>query len=174
MSDLFHEQTPYKTVGKILSIAGAAQRHIFLVLTKRAHRMSGFVSEYLSGPAAKWCNNVLFGVTVENNRYRDRIDVLRETQVAHRFISFEPLLGAIPDVNLTGISWVIVGGESGPNARPMEIEWARNLRDQCKAAGVPFFMKQITAENGRPISIEEWPEDLKIQEFPEVKGNSDG
>ncbi|KKL23831.1 hypothetical protein LCGC14_2421430, partial [marine sediment metagenome] len=113
----------------------------------------------LDGPVPHPIPNVHLGVTVENADYLYRIDTLRETLAALRFVSFEPLLGPIDDLNLDGIGHVIVGGETGPRARPMHPDWVRKIRDDCVAAGVPFFMKQMSGK--API-----PEDLNIKEIP--------
>jgi protein gp37 len=136
MSDLFHPDVPLDYVRDVFRIMARAYWHRFQVLTKRAERL-----EELSS-ALTWTSNIWMGVSVESARYRSRIDSLRRTGAQIRFLSLEPLLGPLPDLDLTGIDWVIVGGESGPGARPMPPEWVTDLRDQCQRARVPFFFKQ--------------------------------
>jgi len=133
-----------------------AHWHRFQVLTKRSGRLVELDSELT------WTQNVWMGVTVEATQYRSRIDDLRRTRANVKFLSLEPLLGPLPDLNLHGIDWVIVGGESGPKARPMSTEWVTDLRDQCRRAGVPFFFKQWGGRNrkeaGRLLEGRTWDE----------------
>ena len=148
MSDLFHEDLAPDWIGRIFAIMAAAPQHTFQILTKRPRRMHGFVAGPSSDPKAAnigWpLPNVWLGVSAENQATADeRIPLLLETPAAVRFVSAEPLLGAIDlDVHGPELDWLIVGGESGPGARPMQPEWARSLRDQCVDAGVAFFFKQ--------------------------------
>ena len=135
MSDLFHPEVPEEFVQRVFATMEAADWHIFQILTKRPERAVD-LSRNLHWPA-----NVWMGVSVENQRWTSRIDELRDIPAAVRFLSCEPLLGPL-ELNLDGVSWVIVGGESGHGARPMNPEWATSVRDQCVAAGVPFFFKQ--------------------------------
>lgn len=139
MSDLFQEAVPFNFVGQLFGIIRKCPHHIFQILTKHTKRMLDY---FLANHWNRNLPNVWLGVSVENADYMFRIDQLRQISAATKFISFEPLLSSIPDINLEGIDWVIVGGESGPGARPMHPDWVRNIRDQCKAAGVPFFFKQ--------------------------------
>ncbi len=136
MGDLFHEEVSEDFIQKVFDTMARADWHRYLVLTKRDLRMASMA------PNLPWPGNVWMGVTVESNRHLDRVARLKETPAAVKFISAEPLLGPLPDLELTGIDWVIVGGESGPGARPMDPAWVRDLRDQCVSAGVPFFFKQ--------------------------------
>lgn len=141
MSDLFHEDVPDDYVAQVGRVMATADWHTYQVLTKRADRMHaalrGPLRELASLPHLWW------GVSVENRQHGlPRVDWLRATPACRRFLSVEPLLEDLGPVNLTGIHWVIVGGESGPGARTMQPEWVRPLRDQCSAAGVPFFFKQ--------------------------------
>lgn len=136
MSDLFHESVPVSFIKKVFKVMEEANWHTFQVLTKRAERLFDISHEL------NWPNNVWMGVTVEDKNHLYRMDCLRSTDAKVKFISFEPLLGSIGKVNLKHIDWVIVGGESGPGSRPMEPNWARQLRDQCVKAKVPFFFKQ--------------------------------
>ena len=136
MSDLFHEDVPVAFIRRVFEVMERAHWHRFQVLTKRSQRLADLA------PLLPWPENVWMGVTVENADYVGRIDDLRSVPAAVRFLSLEPLLGPMPDLDLTGIAWVIVGGESGPGARPLAEPWALDLRDQCRNAGVPFFFKQ--------------------------------
>jgi protein gp37 len=136
MSDLFHADIPESFIADIFRTMVAAHWHTFQILTKRADRLAEL------SPRLPWPVNVWMGVSVESPRYVGRIDHLRKVQAAVRFLSVEPLLAPIPSLPLTGIDWVIVGGESGPGARPMEADWVREIRDRCVERGVPFFFKQ--------------------------------
>lgn len=226
MSDLFHEDVPDDFIDKVFSTMGQCEDggwrpHTFQILTKRAERMRDYVNTrarraWNSGRMNhdKWpMPNVWLGVSVEDQaRADERIPLLLQTPAAVRWISAEPLLGPIdlesffeqyPDHNGVrvvqndkGLDWVVVGGESGPGARPFDIAWARSLRDQCRAAGVPYFLKQLGRyplstrdegypwseledENGQPIGQwgldgvsskggdpAEWPADLRVREYP--------
>jgi len=141
MSDLFHEEVPKKFVRQVFKVMGEAGQHQFQVLTKRSERMAEL------SPDLPWSDNVWMGVTVEKGKYLHRIDHLLDTPAATKFISFEPLLGPVTDFDPAGIDWVIVGGESGPGARPMEEEWVTEIRDKCVDAGVAFFFKQWGGRN---------------------------
>ena len=135
MSDLFHEDVPEPYIRQVFDVMAQADWHTFQVLTKRSRRLAQLA------PRLSWPDNVWTGVSVENQRWTTRIDDLRQVPAQVRFLSCEPLLGPL-QLDLDGISWVIVGGESGPRARPMKPEWARAVRDQCLDADVPFFFKQ--------------------------------
>jgi protein gp37 len=141
MSDLFHKDVPLEYVHRVFDVMRRAHWHRFQVLTKRAVRLAELSHEIA------WPKNVWMGVSVENTNYVDRIDDLRTTGATVKFLSLEPLLGPLPNLNLEGIDWVIVGGESGPCARPMAPDWATDIRDQCKKAGVAFFFKQWGGKN---------------------------
>ncbi len=136
MGDLFHEEVPFEFIERVFSVMQATPRHTYQLLTKRADRLCEVA------PRLPWPDNVWMGVTVEDNERLARVDKLREVPAAVRFLSVEPLLGPLPDLDLDGIDWVIVGGESGPGARRMQEEWAVAVRDSCVAASVPFFFKQ--------------------------------
>jgi protein gp37 len=141
MSDLFHEKVPEGYIVKVAEIMSLADWHIFQVLTKRSERMKEMLQTSLK-PYARM-RHIWWGVSVENKKYGiPRIQHIRSAPAAVRFLSIEPLLEDIGKVNLNRISWVIVGGESGPKARPIRPEWVLSIRDQCKVAGVPFFFKQ--------------------------------
>ncbi len=142
MSDLFHPEVPLAFIQDVFRVMNENPKHIFQVLTKRAERLK----EY-SG-LLTWTPNIWMGVSVENDKVADRIDYLRTTGAKTKFLSLEPLLGPLPNLNLTGIHWVIVGGESGRgNIRPMREEWALDLMGQCQRNGVPFFFKQWGGAN---------------------------
>lgn len=136
MSDLFHERVPFDFIQSVFDVMRSASWHVFQVLTKRSERLVE------CAPRINWPANVWMGVSVENEDYTCRIDDLRRTQAAVKFVSFEPLLAPVGELNLSGIDWAIVGGESGPHARPMEESWAIDIRDQCLHAHIPFFFKQ--------------------------------
>ena len=137
MSDVFHEDVPFDYIDKIFDTIHQTPQHTYQILTKRADRMA----EYFSGKNAP--QNAWLGVSVENRRHGvSRIDELRKVNANIRFLSVEPLLEPLGDLDLRNIHWVIVGGESGPKARPMKSEWVESIRNQCEAAGVAFFFKQ--------------------------------
>jgi protein gp37 len=136
MSDLFHKGVPAAFIQRAFDVMLRANWHRFQVLTKRSERLLELSS------VIDWSDNVWMGVSVENANYAFRIDHLRETGAKVKFLSLEPLLGPLPHLDLGGISWVIVGGESGPGARKMDEEWVKEIRNQCLSARVPFFFKQ--------------------------------
>ncbi|HOI56220.1 MAG TPA: phage Gp37/Gp68 family protein [Phycisphaerae bacterium] len=136
MSDLFHEKVSVRFIHDVFHTMRTADWHTYQVLTKRAERLAELA------PALDWGPNVWMGVTVENADCAYRIDLLRSVHAAVRFLSIEPLLGPLPQLDLDGIHWVVVGGESGPGARPMDQAWVTDIRDQCLDADVPFFFKQ--------------------------------
>ena len=136
MSDLFHVDVPLSYIKDVFDVMRQAHWHQFQVLTKRAQRI-----EELS-PELRWAPNIWMGVSVENEKYANRIDHLRKTGAHVKFLSVEPLIGPVGKLNLRGIDWVIVGGESGPGARPMDADWVTAIRDQCLKARVSFFFKQ--------------------------------
>ena len=154
MSDLFHEDVPLDFILDVFDTMNRAKRHHFQVLTKRSERLVKLSSEI------QWPENVWMGVSVENQDYTFRIDHLRQTGAQVKFLSLEPLIGALPNLDLTDIDWVIVGGESGPYARPMQEEWVIDIRDQCQQGDVPFFFKQWGGRNkkqaGRTLEGQTW------------------
>ena len=156
MSDLFHDDVPLAYIRRVFDVMKRAHWHRFQVLTKRAGRLAE-VSARL-----EWAPNIWMGVSVESEKYRRRIDDLRSTGAQTKFLSLEPLLGPIRDLDLRGIDWVIVGGESGPRSRPIDPEWVTDLRDQCRRARVPFFFKQWGGRNkkkaGRLLEGRTWDE----------------
>lgn len=154
MSDLFHKDVPLAYIRRVFDVMTRAHWHWFQVLTKRADRLAEL------SPQLDWAPNVWMGVSVETDRYRGRIDALRSTGAQTKFLSLEPLLGPLRDLDLAGIDWVIVGGESGPRSRPMSPAWVTDLRDQCQRSKVPFFFKQWGGKNkkkaGRLLDGQIW------------------
>jgi protein gp37 len=156
MSDMFHEDVPLEFIQKAFDVMNRAYWHTFQLLTKRSERLLQLHS------CLHWPHNLWMGVSVERKDYMFRIDHLRQIDAKIKFLSLEPLLGPLPKLNLTEIDWVIVGGESGPGARPIEIEWVLDIKDQCLKANVPFFFKQWGGKNkkknGRLLQGRTWDE----------------
>jgi len=156
MSDLFHEDVPEDFIHRAFAVMQKTSQHQFQVLTKRAERLARL------DKSLTWPINIWMGVSVENTDYTYRIDCLRQTRAFVKFVSIEPLLSPIPHLDLRGLDWVIVGGESGPKARPMEREWVIDIKNQCLDAGVPFFFKQWGGTNkkkaGRKLEGQTWNE----------------
>jgi protein gp37 len=154
MSDLFHEVVPLAFIERVFGVMATAERHTFQVLTKRHERLAEVA------PCLPWPPNVWMGVSIENARWIVRADYLRRVPAAVRFISAEPLLGPLDGLDLTGIDWLIAGGESGPRHRPVRAEWLRDLRDRCAGADVAFFFKQWggprSKSGGRMLDDQEW------------------
>src|SRR5215470_9691041 len=154
MSDLFHAKVPIEFVRRVLHTIGATPRHTYQVLTKRSLRLRR-LADRLDWPANLW-----MGVSVENAEHLRRVDHLRGVPAAVRFLSCEPLLGPLPGLDLTGIGWVITGGESGPDARPVDPQWVRDIRDTCQRHGVAFFHKQWSGRTpkagGRVLDGRTW------------------
>lgn len=156
MSDLFHEHVPDAIIMRLFEVMNRATWHTFQILTKRAERLRQI------SPSIDWTENIWAGVSVENADYLHRIDCLRSTRAKLKFLSIEPLLGPLSNLDLNGIDWVIVGGESGPFSRKMEAEWALEIRDACVTQQVPFFFKQWGGTNkkksGRLLDGRTWDE----------------
>lgn len=156
MSDLFHENVPPEFVQQVFRVMNECPQHHFQVLTKRPERALELA------PQLEWSQNIWMGTSVENAVYINRIETLRRIPANVRFLSCEPLIGPIPKLPLDGIHWVIVGGESGPHARPMEEAWVTQIRDRCKSFDVPFFFKQWGGvrkhETGRKLEGKLWDE----------------
>jgi protein gp37 len=136
MSDLFHPDVPLSFIRDVFQVIDETPQHTYQVLTKRSKRLAAVADDLL------WPENLWMGVSVESAKYAFRVDHLRRAGAAVRFVSAEPLLGPLPELNLNGIDWVIAGGESGVHARQVDGTWVREVRDQCSEAGVPFFFKQ--------------------------------
>ncbi len=154
MSDLFHKSVPSAFIEAVFEVMNRASRHTFQVLTKRPRRAA-----LLEG-RLRWTPNIWLGASIESQRWMRRLEPLRETGAQTRFLSLEPLLGPLPGIQLQGIDWVIVGGESGPGARPMEPGWVRDIRDNCLRNDVPFFFKQwggvFKKRTGRTLDNRTW------------------
>lgn len=150
MSDLFHEEIPNHFILKAFKVMNENPQHIFQVLTKRAERLSTVANKL------HWTKNIWMGVTVENSSVEHRIEYLRDINAYVKFLSLEPLIGPLPNINLSKIDWVIVGGESGNNPRPMEKKWVVDIKEQCKNSNAYFFFKQWGGKNkkknGRAIN----------------------
>jgi len=161
MSDLFHEEIPIEFIQDVFSVMNNNKRHTFQILTKRSERLRELA------PLLDWPENIWMGVTIENNDYINRADDLRTISAAIKFLSLEPLLGPIPDLDLKGIDWVIVGGESGPRARPMQEQWVLDIKKKCENKHkIPFFFKQWGGVNkkktGRLLHGKTWDNYPKI------------
>lgn len=170
MSDLFHKEVPKEYIANVFETMEKADWHIFQVLTKRSSLMKKFVNErYKDKPVPE---HIWLGISVEDQSKRSRIKHLQDTNASIRFLSIEPLIGPIGKLNLKDIQWVIVGGESGPYARPMQLSWARSVRDQCIKQKVPFFFKQWGGfrpkSGGRELDGEEWNEFPKLSKDKEL------
>ncbi len=156
MSDLFHDEVPDSYIMRVFDIMVRAHWHQYQVLTKRSERVLTLSKKL------PWAPQIWMGVSVENEKYAFRIDNLRKTGAHIKFLSLEPLLGPLHKLNVKGIDWAIVGGESGPGARPMDPSWVTDLRDQCLRAGVPFFFKQWGGvqkrKAGRELDGRTWDE----------------
>jgi protein gp37 len=167
MSDLFHEEIPFDYLKNVFQVMNQADWHLFQVLTKRADRLEA------TNKLLNWTSNIWMGVSVENRDHQCRINKLRRTQAHIKFLSLEPLLGPLPNLVLEGIDWVIVGGESGPGARPMKKEWVMQIRDQCLLHSIPFFFKQWGGFNkkrtGRHLEGRLWSEYPDVQKLSPLR-----
>ena len=156
MSDLFHADVPAAFIDEVFGVMLRANWHQYQVLTKRSERLLALDAQL------PWASHIWMGVSVENHRFTKRIDDLRRTRAKVKFLSLEPLLGPLEGLNLTGIDWVIVGGESGPHSRPMDPAWVTSIRDQCRRVGTAFFFKQwggvFKSRAGRELDGRTWDE----------------
>lgn len=163
MSDLFHESVPISFIQRVFKTMNETPQHTYQILTKRAERLSDISHDL------PWSNNIWMGVSVENSEYVYRIDYLRKSNADIKFLSLEPLLGPLHELNLSGINWVIAGGESGPGSRSVDPEWIRDIRDQCVDASVPFHFKQWGGVNkkrtGRVLDGRTWDE-FPVRRWP--------
>jgi len=166
MSDLFHEGVPEAFIRRVFSVMGRARQHRYQILTKRSERLMQIA------PSLPWAENIWMGVTVEDERNIHRVDHLRKSPAAVKFLSLEPLLGPVSSLVLDGIDWVIVGGESGPGARPVEEQWVLDIKEKCQGAGIPFFFKQWGGvrkkKAGRLLQGRVW------DQMPDVRMNRTG
>ena len=163
MSDLFHEDIPFEFIDKVFKVMNDNPQHIFQVLTKRAE----LLLEY--SPKLNWTSNIWMGVTVENFEAKRRIDYLRQTTAAIKFLSCEPLISDLGKLDLENINWVIVGGESGPKSRPIKEDWVLDIFNQCKSIDIPFFFKQWGGVNKKKTGKE--LQGVIYQEMPEIIEN---
>ena len=190
MSDLFHPRIPDGFIGSVFNTMALTPQHTYQVLTKRPKRMRSLLTRWADAgwmwrrDDMVWCGpldglplNVHLGTSIELDEYAWRADDLRRTPAFVRFLSLEPLLGPLPSLSLDGISWCIIGGESGPGARPLDLGWVRDLIAQCRDAGVAPFVKQLGSVAGRELGAGSkggdwgaWPADLRIREFPAAAG----
>lgn len=156
MSDLFHAGVPATYIDEVFRVMGRASWHQYQILTKRSERLLELDAQL------PWAPHIWMGVSVENQRFVHRIDHLRRTSAFVKFLSLEPLLGPLDNLDLSSINWVIVGGESGPRARPIDPLWVTSIRDQCRSAGIPFFFKQwggvFKSRTGRELEGRTWDE----------------
>ncbi len=156
MSDLFHKAVSSEYVQSVFDVMNQASQHTFQVLTKRPGRVKQLNAKL------DWTPNIWLGTSIESERWLHRLDLLKATDAHTKFLSLEPLLGPMPNLELSGIQWVIVGGESGPGARPMKADWAREIRDHCVRNKVPFFFKQwggvFKKRTGRVLDDRTWDE----------------
>jgi protein gp37 len=174
MSDLFHKDIPKEYIGRVFNTMEQANHHTYQVLTKRSSILRDFVNgRYPNEPAP---SNIWLGVSVENRAALIRIEHLRQTNASVRFLSLEPLIEGIGKLNLSGIHWVIVGGESGPNHRPIHVDWVREVRDQCIAAGVALFFKQWGGirpkSGGNVLDGQTWEEYPRVSAASTVVSNA--
>jgi protein gp37 len=191
MSDLFHARVPVEFIARVWVTMARTPQHTYQILTKRPERMHAIVGESIDGGYrlleelhreedaqdlydATWpLPNVWLGASIELDRYARRADDLRATEAAVRFLSLEPLLGPLPSLDLTGIDWVIIGGESGPGSRPLDLGWVRDITARCRDAGTAVFVKQMGSRwaqangvHGKGNDWSLWPEEFRIREFP--------
>jgi len=181
LSDLFHEDVPQLTVDQVFNVMCDTPQHTYQILTKRPERMLAMVNAWHDHSGEGTLSNVWLGVSVENRRWKSRIDVLRQVPAAVLFLSCEPLLEDLGALDLTGIDWVIVGGESGPKSRDCAVEWVRSVRWQCHDARVPCFVKQLGRQprindgvylnlhDKKGGDVDEWPHDLRVRQYPEAR-----
>lgn len=142
MFDLFHRDMPEDYIQKIFSVVRYTERHTYMALTKRSGRLAELAAKL------DWPENLMMGVTIESDKYRARLDDLKKTPAAMKFVCIEPLVGRLKRMDFKGLDWVVLGGESGPCSRPMETDWVRDVRDWCAADGVPFYFKQYSEYDG--------------------------
>ena len=173
MSDLFHPHVGYGFISDVFAVMGQARQHVFQVLTKRPGRAAGWWNSRGQATFGEWPDNVWMGTSVESQKYAPRLSVLRRIPATVRFVSAEPLLERIdlsPWLEDGTIQWVIAGGESGPRARPMDLDWARDLRDQSAKADVAFFLKQLGGKRGKQSGVDAILDDSTWLELPRSHG----
>lgn len=162
MSDLFHPEVPLEFIQKVFRVMNENPQHVFQILTKR----TDLLLEYDQSNELNWSENIWMGTSVEDERVKERIQVLAKTKAKTKFLSCEPLIGPLPNMDLNGIHWVIVGGESGRTPRPMKPEWVLDIKEQCSTSNVPFFFKQWGGTNkkkaGRKLEGKTWDDMPKM------------
>ncbi len=163
MCDLFHDDVPLEYIRRVFDVMKRADWHIYTILTKRSKRLRELA------PQLDWHPHIVMGVTIESDIYRDRLDDLKSVPAQTKYLSLEPLLGRIERLDLNGIDWVIAGGESGPNARPMDTDWVREIRDWTLAQGKAFWFKQYSEHGCRGNVPEPILDGKKYKQFPEFK-----
>ena len=163
MSDLFHEKVPLGFILEVFDVMREASQHQFQVLTKRAERLWELDS------SLDWPDNVWMGVSIENDRYTYRADLLRGTRARIKFLSVEPLIGPVPSLDVEGLDWLIVGGESGIGARPMDLDWVREVRDKCLDAEVAFFLKQLGGARNKRAEGQALLDGRRWTEYPDME-----
>jgi len=161
MSDLFHAEVPDSYIHDVFRVMNEAHWHTFQILTKRSQRLADLSSHL------KWSQNIWAGVSAESSDHYDRISCLIRVPSKVRFLSLEPLLGPMNEIPLKGIDWVIVGGESGPRARPMDISWARSIKSQCSKVNVPFFLKQLGGRRSKRGGDEAVIDGMQFRQYPD-------
>lgn len=168
MSDVFHRDVPEATIDAIFDVMERVDRHTYQVLTKRSERMRRYLNKrYRTTPCP---SHIWIGVSCENSDYAWRVNDLRNTNASLRWISAEPLLGSLHAVNLDGIAWVVAGGESGRGARPMDLDWVREVRDRCVDAGVAYFLKQLGGETKKRGKDEAVLDGVRWKQYPTIEG----
>lgn len=166
MSDLFHKDVPIEFIQKVFRVMKENPQHVFQILTKRADVLLYYDKEGL----LEWSHNIWMGVSVENKTFMKRIDLLRQTNARTKFLSCEPLIGPLPNMNLKGIDWVIVGGESGRTPRPMKKEWVVDIKEQCQDSDVAFFFKQWGGTNKKKTgNLLDGEKYLEMPELSEIR-----
>jgi protein gp37 len=167
MSDLFHKDVPIAFIRSVFDVMERTPQHTYQVLTKRSKRLAQLADKL------PWPSNVWMGVSVENDKYAFRADHLRDAPAAIRFLSVEPMIGPVPSLTFDDLQWVIVGGESGPGARPLEVDWVLDVHERSTAAGAKFFLKQLgsvwardNGYRGKAHDMDEWPEELRMRDMP--------
>jgi protein gp37 len=175
MSDLFHARVPASFIADVWRTMQATSQHTYQILTKRPERLARVLDQvHAELDLTQPLTNVWLGTSIESDGYIRRADALRQAPAAVRFISAEPLLGPLPSADFTGIDWVILGGESGPGARPLELDWVRDVIGQCRTAGAAPFVKQLGtvwartngAADKKGGKTDDWPTDLRVREYP--------
>lgn len=177
MSDLFHARVPREFLVRVWDVMARTPHHTYQILTKRPERMARVLAGMPTGLWPLPLDNVWLGASVEADEYSARADAVRATPAAVRFLSAEPLIGALPSLDLTGIDWLIIGGESGHGARPMMLRWVDDLIELARASGTAVFVKQlgtVWAGHGKGGDWDRWPAEFRLREYPAVPREPEG